>query len=159
MAYLFIMPTANTISQYMFMVKNRFATSLKEYGEMVKKELYDNKWKYVYKALTPNQYERTYDFLNANKSIVLKSGSDWQLEVFNDTNMSNSHPSWIDRNSQNDVLQYYILYGNNSSLYSYQARDYWSPTVSYVKKTALLRISQEMRAQGVPCVATRKSKI
>ena len=148
------MATFSGINSYMNHIRTNFRGTLEVEVSNKNNELQQiAKQQTVYNS-EPQDYERTYEFLYANKSIVLKKGrkNEIYLQTYTPTTlayMPSRHSSWVDGSIQNKGLPFWIEYGNNSSLYSYEGRDYYSLAYRMIKAQLKSTITNGMKKRGI----------
>lgn len=125
-----------------------------EVGEMAKESQKRNKQREVYDAYVPNQYNRTYGFLNAN-DIVMESRSlknNIYMYVYTPTSAEwmSDHESWVDGTRQAKNIPYWIQNSNSpSSIFIYNARDYITPTRSEIESKLKSAFIKGFRGHGI----------
>lgn len=149
------MTTFNGINSYMNHLKSNFRDVMKnELSENNNKLMEVAKKRMVYDSYNPTEYQRTYEFLYANKSVVLKKGGKSQIymQTYTPTTyeyMPSGHRSWIDNSNQNSNMPFFIQYGNNSSLYSYIGRNYYDFAYTLIKSQLKSVIRKAMKKRGI----------
>jgi len=145
------MPEFKDLNSLLNYIEANIPVNLEKIGEEVKNILKDNIEKLWYgRNYTPTNYTRTREYINSLQcSNAKKIGGGYQVEIYFATDLILPHSSdngeWGQHESIHgeDVsvaIPYYIEYGNNSSLFSYdgvqpvQHTKEWLNDADYVKK-------------------------
>lgn len=125
----------------------------KEISTMTKEVQKSKKQSEVYDAYTPTQYDRTYEFLNSNDTKLDKKvyKNNIYMFVYTPTTLEfmGRHPSWVDGSNQNKNIPYWIQNGNDSPLFSYEARDYITPTRNEIDMKLKATLIKGYRRYGI----------
>lgn len=149
------MPTFSGINSYMtYFRKNINDVFANEGVASNNNSMQEAKQKIVYNAPNTGSYDRTFEFLYANKTVVLKKGGKNKiyLSSYTPTTMAympSRHESWVDGSNQNKALPFWIEYGNNSSLFSYIGRDYYNLAYKLIQRNLKEAIIKGMKKRGI----------
>lgn len=151
------MATFSTLSSLSAYIKESVKdTLLKDVAEYNSRALKRSKEENVYKAYSPSEYERTYEFLNSNPSVFNDSKSNknrFVLTTYTETSdafMPSGHISWASENPMNSAIPFYMEYGNGDSpIYQYGARPYFMDAYTDIEKSLKRNLIMGLRKRGI----------